>query len=97
MKSYIVSFLLLTSPLAALASAPSLNAMAFAAKHQINSDLFKNAHYEQGDSFALGKSKTAYKLFFSGKYQGRNAVMQINCKADNKSGDIEYCKPINVK
>ncbi|HFQ5244910.1 TPA: hypothetical protein ACGUWV_004703 [Vibrio vulnificus] len=79
------------------AEAPSLDSIAFAAKHSINSDLFKNAEYENGESFPLGKYKTAYSLYFSGVYQGRQAVMKINCKADNATGDIEYCKPVRLE
>ena len=79
------------------AEAPSLDSMAFAAKQQINKDMFKKPKYEQGESFALGSTKTAYRLYFSGKYKGRNAVMQINCKANNKTGEIDYCKPTEIK
>ncbi|QFI36331.1 hypothetical protein FR932_00120 (plasmid) [Moritella marina ATCC 15381] len=96
MRYYLLPILLLL-PLYAQAEIPSLDSMAFAAKHQINSNAFKNAKYVQGNTFPLGKHKTAYELFYSGKYKGRSAVMQINCKAVNKTGDIEYCKPVDIK
>lgn len=93
----IITIILLLATSNVYSEIPSVNSMGFAAKHQINKDLFKDAKFIQGNKMSLGPKKTAYELYFSGLYKGQKAVMQINCKAVNATGDIEYCKPVGVK
>ena len=89
--------ILLCIPKIALAEAPSLDSMTFAAKHSFDRSLVKNIDFIQGNNFKLGSRKMAYSLFFHGTVEGVRQNIKINCKADIKSGVIEYCKPVSMK
>ena len=97
MKTLIATLLIALS-FTATAAAPSVDSIAFAVKHTLDNKLFQSPKFESGERFQLGKGSTmGYRLFFSGKYQGRKSVMQVNCTADIPSGKIKQCKPVGIK
>jgi hypothetical protein len=84
-------------PNLAQAKAPSVDSIAFAAKHSFDSNLVKDVDFIQGNNFKLGSKKMAYNLYFHGTVKGVRQNIKVNCKADIQSGNIEYCKPVKIE
>lgn len=78
------------------AETPSLDAVAFAAKHSFDSKLVKDVKYIQGKHFELNSKIEAYSLFFHGTVNGIRQNIKVNCKASKVNGDISGCKPVKM-
>ena len=78
------------------AETPSLDAVAFAAKHSFDPELVKNVKYIQGKHFELNNKIEAYSLFFHGTVNGIRQNIKVNCKASKVDGEISGCKPVKM-